>query len=312
MNDGYNIDVVIPAYEAEKYIAETINSVLNQTYPVSSIIVVDDCSTDGTAAIVNAFRNPKIRLLRHDHNQGVSAARNTGLQAADAAYVALVDSDDVWREDKLGKQIALFRNSVDGTGVVYCGYTHINDNGAEISSEMVHPKLRGHIFQQLLSGNFISGSASAVLIKKECIERAGFFRTDLFYGEDWDYWLRLSRICAFDFVDEPLVKIRIHGGNAQHGQSANPEQLKKFLEQELKMIAPWSKEAKIPYLAYLHYSNRYYMLTQTGGVLQKLGSVRNGMKDFAPYHHKYFALTSLFMLLLAGRRRVRKLFKGNK
>ncbi|MFZ9033203.1 MAG: glycosyltransferase family 2 protein, partial [Anaerohalosphaeraceae bacterium] len=103
------ISAVIPAYNAEKYIARSINSVLNQTCPVDEIIVVDDGSTDSTAEVIKSYGG-KVRYI-HQQNAGVSAARNTGIQAATCEWVAFLDADDEWLPEKIERQVENIKNN---------------------------------------------------------------------------------------------------------------------------------------------------------------------------------------------------------
>lgn len=111
------VSVVIPAYNAERYLEETVRSVLAQTYQDFEIIIVDDGSKDGTVALANrlAKEDPRITVLRNPRNQGVAETRNHGIRQATGTYIALLDSDDVWAPAKLEKQLAcLTRRNADG------------------------------------------------------------------------------------------------------------------------------------------------------------------------------------------------------
>lgn len=105
------ITIITPAYNAEKYISETIQSVLNQTYQDWEMIIVDDCSTDNTSVIVQKYveKDSRIRLIRAPINGGVAKARNIGLEHAKGEYIAFVDSDDLWIPEKLDKQISFMK-----------------------------------------------------------------------------------------------------------------------------------------------------------------------------------------------------------
>ena len=114
------VSVVMPAYNAEKYIGEAIRSVQSQTYANWILLVIDDCSTDHTADVVRAFVNTddRIRLFQNTHNLGAAKTRNRGFELAKGEWVALLDSDDVWHSDKLERQLAAALNS--GSEIIYC------------------------------------------------------------------------------------------------------------------------------------------------------------------------------------------------
>ena len=106
------ISVIIPVYNAERYISQTLDSVIQQDYPDKEVILVDDCSTDRSAEIIKEYMNrcSYIQYYRLDRNSGVAMARNTGIKLAKGRFIAFVDSDDVWKEGKLSRQVAMFEN----------------------------------------------------------------------------------------------------------------------------------------------------------------------------------------------------------
>ena len=215
------IDVVIPAFNAKAYLTETLQSVAQQGEVLAQIIVVNDGSTDHTAACVHQFAaaHPQMNIvLVEQANLGLSAARNTGIRKSTAPYIAFLDADDLWQAHKLDTQLQLFLSSIDTKlGVVYTGYSLISESSAPLSANtrLVAPKVRGDVYQALLRGNFISGSGSSVLIKREVLDAVGGFDEKLHASEDWDMWLRIARRFHFDFVDKPLVAIRVHAKNMQ-------------------------------------------------------------------------------------------------
>ena len=216
------VDVVIPAYNADRFITHTLESVAKQTYPVNSIIVVNDGSTDQTQAHVLEFARAHPHLntvLLNQNNLGLSAARNTGIQNSHADYIALLDADDLWAPAKLSQQMQVFtRSTWSKLGVVYCGYRVINESGIAVASSsraVISPRHRGNVYQKLLLGNFISGSGSSVLIKSSVFSDIGLFDQALRACEDWDMWLRIAKQYQFDFINEPLVSIRVHQNNMQ-------------------------------------------------------------------------------------------------
>lgn len=221
MNGNVEIDVVVPAYNAGRYIECCLASVIAQTVRVQQVIVVDDGSTDDTCAKVRAFAmrtDIEIRLVSQ-LNAGPSAARNKGLSLTRGDYIALLDADDVWLPTKLEKQLSLFASN-PRLGVAYCDYGLITEYGHEIENKgfKLDRTVRGSVQEKLLHGNLIAGSASAVLIKKRCLDETGLFDERLVCAEDWDLWLRLAKRHEFDYVDEILVQLRQHEGNSQKNE----------------------------------------------------------------------------------------------
>jgi len=244
------VDVVIPAFNAERYIEQTLESIMPQGSLVHSIIVVNDGSTDQTAQIVEAFtrQHPHLSIkLINQTNAGLANARNTGINAATAPYIALLDADDIWLQGKLEHQLEVFATNPDPRlGVVYTGYELIDENSLLISNDkgIIKPQARGDVRSKLLTGNFISGSGSSVLIKSSVFKEVGLFDESLRASEDWDMWLRIAQQFHFDYVDTPLVQIRVHQDNMQKDFS-------RMLESELAMLNKFVQHGKHNYFLLL-------------------------------------------------------------
>jgi glycosyltransferase involved in cell wall biosynthesis len=233
------IDVVIPAYNEERFIVQAIRSVDEQTCKPSQIIIVNDGSTDKTEELILSMNNIIVPLVYvKKENGGLSSARNAGIRHSTADFVAFLDADDEWERDKLKEQVAVFLGNQDERlGVVYCNYRIIdiagNYNDDCVTFQLDHG-VRGHVFEALLSGNKIASSGSGVLIRRECFDKVGLFDENLSAAEDWDMWLRLSVHYDFDYVDKALVKIRRHDQNMQSN-------IVHVFENELRIFSKWSK-----------------------------------------------------------------------
>jgi len=215
------IDVIIPVYNSEKFILDAIRSVENQTLKPNNIFIIDDGSTDKTRGLILDYKNncsiPIIYIYKE--NGGPNTARNKGLLLSIADFVAFLDGDDVWKENKLEKQINLFENpKFSNLGLVYCLYDLIDENGNQTTGTIVplDKNYKGKAFNQVLKANKILSSSSGVLIKREVFSDVGLFDEKLRAAEDWDMWLRISEKYEIDFVDEVLVKIRRHSNNTSN------------------------------------------------------------------------------------------------
>lgn len=179
------ISVVIPLYNKEQSIASTINSVLAQTYKDFEIVVVDDGSTDKSADVVRAIDDDRIVFISQE-NQGVSAARNTGIIAAKGEYVAFLDGDDLWHSEYLETLVRLISDYPNA--ILYgIGYSKINDNKIPINVQPT--SMRGEI--ETPWENYVgywTGSSSS---SRELLLKAGMFDTRMTHGEDIDMWWRL-------------------------------------------------------------------------------------------------------------------------
>ena len=131
------VSVIMPAYNAEEYISEAVQSVMAQTYTNWELLILDDCSTDGTADKARCFSDldPRITLYSNPKNIGVALTRNKGMALAKGSWVALLDSDDIWHKDKLEKQLAAAENT--GADIIYCSYSLMDKNGEHLSDFIV-------------------------------------------------------------------------------------------------------------------------------------------------------------------------------
>jgi glycosyltransferase involved in cell wall biosynthesis len=197
------VSVVIPVFNRPAAVRRAINSVLAQTFQDFEIIVVDDASTDATAVAVTALSDPRIRLVRHDRNRGGSAARNTGIEASSAPYVAFLDSDDEWLPTKLESQLELFRRSGDRVGLAYCGIERMLADGTIVGQI---PQRCEDLARRLLRENVIGGT-SVGMVRRQVFDEIGGFDDALPATQDLDLWLRICEQFSADFVPEILVRI---------------------------------------------------------------------------------------------------------
>jgi glycosyltransferase involved in cell wall biosynthesis len=227
----FEVSVIIPAYNRGWIIKEAIDSVLAQTFNEYELIVVDDGSEDNTAEILAGYNN-KIQII-HQANSGVSAARNRGIVSSSGRYIALLDSDDLWFPEKLNKQVSFFQNHPDA---MICQTQEIwIRNGNRVNPRKHHKKLSGMIFEPSLSLCLVS--PSAVMFKRELLDKVGLFDENLPACEDYDLWLRVSLGFPVYLIDEALI---IKRGGHEDQLSRNPmldkyriEALKKILSQHL-------------------------------------------------------------------------------
>lgn len=208
-----SVGVVIPMYNAAATIGATLASVCAQTHRSLDIVVVDDGSTDGSAALVEALsrRDPRIRLV-HQANAGVAAARNTGANAARAPFLAFVDADDLWSPTKICQQLAALEAGGPSAGLAYCWYASINPQGRVISFGP-QPLIEGSALRALCSANWI-GNGSSLLLRRSMFERVGGYDPSLRAqgaqgAEDLQICLRVAEHAEFRVVPRYLVGYRL-------------------------------------------------------------------------------------------------------
>lgn len=206
------VSVIIPTYNRAGCIEKSIRSVLEQTYREFELIVVDDGSTDNTQDVINSIDDERIRYIKMSENKGVSAARNEGIRHAVYEYIAFQDSDDLWRPDKLEKQMQTLMDNPQA-GMVYCAYEcHRYDGEIYIIPDESMPLYdkQGNLYIKLLMRNTI-GTPTA-LVRRECFQEAGLFYEALTCLEDWELFIRIAKEYEIVFLEEPLVVVNLKRG----------------------------------------------------------------------------------------------------
>lgn len=205
------VSVVIPAFNMAPYVGRALDSVLAQTYTPVEVIAVDDGSTDGTPAVLAAYRE-RIRVVAQE-NQGLSAARNRGILESRGEFVAFLDADDCWLPGKLAAQVALFAAD-PAIGFVSCNALLESDAGERAGAWRFELQAGESLLLQLFMRNaVIPGSGSAVVVRRALFARAGLFDCALTSLEDIDLWMRLASVTRFACVSEPLAIILRRGGS---------------------------------------------------------------------------------------------------
>ncbi|MEO8368872.1 MAG: glycosyltransferase [Candidatus Solibacter sp.] len=190
------VSVVLPVYNGERFVSQTIESALRQTYRNLEIIVVDDGSTDQTASLIQgiATRDARVRIF-HQPNSGVARARNRGLEESRGEFVAPLDSDDLWDPAKIEEQVRIMQQSGDGVGLVYCWWVWIDENGVVLDRSPSW-EIEGDASALLLQVNY-TGNASVPLYRRKYLQEAGGYDESMEQRggrgcEDWDVALKVA------------------------------------------------------------------------------------------------------------------------
>jgi glycosyltransferase involved in cell wall biosynthesis len=208
-NDDTLVSVVIPAYNAQATLDETLSSVRAQTHQTLEIIVVDDGSTDGTHALAerHAAADARIRVL-HQANAGVAAARNAGWQHSRAEFIAFVDADDLWAPTKIERQLLALIAGGPRAGLAYCWTARLDASG-RVTRCYGGIQHAGDVLPEILRSNFI-GSGSNVMVRRQAaLDVEGYDRRLRDAGaegcEDWLFSSRVAETYRFTCVPEVLV-----------------------------------------------------------------------------------------------------------
>ncbi|MBW4641974.1 MAG: glycosyltransferase [Goleter apudmare HA4340-LM2] len=214
--------VIIPAYNAEKTIAETIESVQKQTFSDFELIVINDGSKDRTVEIVETIQDERLQIFSYE-NGGVPVARNRGISYATGEFIAFLDADDLWTADKLELQLmALEQNPKAGVAYSWTCFMDVDEQGKPLSF-LPSPKyaFSGHVYEKLLVSDFIH-NGSNTLIRRQALESTGGFDPACPGCADWDYWLRLSTRWYFVVMPKHQILYRRTPG----AMSSNIEKMK--------------------------------------------------------------------------------------
>jgi glycosyltransferase involved in cell wall biosynthesis len=200
------VSVIMAVYNAEAYVAESVTSILEQSYTNWELIVVDDGSTDKSVDVLQLFIDPRIRLIRSDTNQGVSHALNRALQEVTGTLIARQDADDVSLPGRLAAQVTFLESHPD-TGLLGTHAIQVNERGDPIIS-MVHPPTENEAIQYglLFDSPFIS---STVMFRRELLNQVQGFTTDRRVWDDYDMWSRLARSTRAANLPVQLLKYRM-------------------------------------------------------------------------------------------------------
>ncbi|QPM67313.1 glycosyltransferase family 2 protein [Atribacter laminatus] len=204
MNVKPTVSVIIPTYNRAHLIDRAIQSVLNQTYQDFELIIVDDGSSDNTEEVVKKIQDNRIYYYKHDKNKGGSAARNTGISLAKGEYIAFLDSDDLWYQDYLSRQVSTIELSLPDVGMVCCGIKQINQD----FYKELKPSIIGFQFSDHLKR--ASGiCTSAFVVRRSAFDEIGGFDNELKSFQDFEFLLRISSKYKVNYIDDILIEYRL-------------------------------------------------------------------------------------------------------
>ncbi|MBF2021559.1 MAG: glycosyltransferase family 2 protein [Hydrococcus sp. C42_A2020_068] len=259
------VSVIVPVYNVEKYIAQTIRSVLNQTYSNFELIVVDDESPDKSAEICRQFQDPRIRII-HQKNRGLAGARNAGIRHAKGDYLAFLDGDDLWLPEKLEKHVQHLEAS-SHVGVSFSRSQFIDSDGNSLGIYQM-PKLKDIRPDHLLCRNPI-GNGSAPVIRREVFEAIRFQKNlhgtieDFYFdesfrqSEDIECWFRIAMQTSWQIegIPDSLTLYRVNGEGLSANILKQLDSWEKLIEKHRtefpELVKRWENPARAYQLRYL-------------------------------------------------------------
>lgn len=267
------VSIIVPAFNAEKFIARTLDSIIRQTHQNLEILVVDDGSTDRTADIVNEFieKDTRIYLLQKT-NSGVADARNLGIQHSQGDYIAPIDADDIWMPEFVEKQVKLILDSPATIGMTYAWSFDIDEDD-KLTGGFHVSWWKGDVYLPFICRNFI-GNASAALIRRSCFEAVGGYNSSLREQnaqgcEDLDLYLRIAAKYQVSLVPEFLVGYRQLRGSMSRNfhimEKSHQLILKSVYEKNLYLyekLKPWATRNFYTYLAHQSHNSGNFKESQ--------------------------------------------------
>jgi len=199
------VSVIMPTYNRENYLRLAIDSVLSQTYSCLELHIIDDGSTDGTRALVGSYTDERIKYV-YQENRGQSVARNHGIKNARGELICFLDSDNLWKLDKLEKQVS--QMAADPECDILYGENEIIDESGQVRvAGNPVPRYSGNVMPQLLQNNFIN--FNTVMIRSRCFQEMGGLNENTRAGEDYELFLKFSTRYQFRYIPDILASYRI-------------------------------------------------------------------------------------------------------
>ncbi|MEO1375902.1 MAG: glycosyltransferase family 2 protein [Cyanobacteria bacterium J06635_10] len=224
------VSIIIPAYNAMNYLPETLESVFEQTFTDFEILIINDGSSDDIVEWASKITDSRVKLIGQA-NQGVSAARNTGISKSQGKYIAFLDADDLWKATKLEKQVTCLDNN-STVGLVYT-WTAFIDKFSKPTGVSIISHAEGNVWEEIVVRDMIS-TGSCTMIRAECFDKVGLFDSDLWVGEDRDMWTRIAACYPFAVIKEPLTLYRRHPQNTTKSNKIIVPQLSRVIEKTFK------------------------------------------------------------------------------
>lgn len=248
------VSVLMPSFNYAQYLPLAAESVLSQSFGDLELIIVDDCSTDGSKDIAHELGrlDDRVVTVLHSKNRGLAAARNSGFAASSGDYIALCDSDDVWMRNKLEVQLEHFHRS-PSLGLVYSESSIIDSSGrltGQVFSSLSPSKdgrMSGALFESLCRTNFIC--VPTVVLRKEALRCVGGFAEDLRSLEDWVCWMKIARSYHFYYIQQSLAYYRVHRASLSNNRAGMAQNRVKAIQMILDLFSdiPPQSRARLLY-----------------------------------------------------------------
>lgn len=265
-----SVSVIIPAYNAERFIVETIQSLQRQTFSDFEIIVVDDGSTDQTASMVMQIEDPRLRILTVEH-QGLSATRNRGVAASQGKFIAFLDADDLWTPNTLQLHVeALTTNSAADLSYGWTYFWNYDLKNSSDVTKLIAPSAAGATAYRAMLERNIVGNGSNIFVRRSAFDAVGGFDQTLTHGEDWEFCFRVALQGEVALVSQPIVYYRQHSTSICSDFEPAKTSFFKALDKIYDLVSPeyQTLKVKVQSTMYIYIANLYLTRTNTKAGLQ--------------------------------------------
>lgn len=262
------ISIVLPVYNGEKHLRESLDSVLEQSYRDFEVIAWDDGSRDHSREIIGSYRDPRITVYENTHNSGLFSTLNSAIRKAEGPFIRLWAQDDIMKPYCLEREIAYFEPLTD-CALAYSAYDVIDDGGRVIKKRaeltevfVVPPDVASEI---MFYYGDITGNIANITIRRSVLEEAGLFREDMLVSGDFEFLVRLAASHSFCEIHQPLIYLRSHAGQFSHQKGVfnlhtrENEELRAQLAARLKHLDPHyvrTYEICNQHVCYVHHAVR--------------------------------------------------------
>tara|TARA_R110000850_G_scaffold264954_2_gene394288 strand:- start:5781 stop:6671 length:891 start_codon:yes stop_codon:yes gene_type:complete len=295
LKDEPLVSIITPTYNRADFIAEAVQSVLDQTYPNFEHLIVDDGSTDNTREVLSPFlADPRFRYFDQE-NQGQSVARNLALEHARGEFVCFLDSDNVWLPIHLASQLAAFQETPDVDIVCGDGIT-IDEQGNELSRKNIK-RHSGYIAFQMLKDNCVG--MNTTLARRKCFDEMGGMSGKRRVADDYDLWLKFSSRYRFRYVPRYLAYYRVMDDQISSNKAARFETNESIIQDFRQNYPEALTEAQFDEAFAFFYSRKARYLAQSGYRWLAIRNIAKALK-YRPFYRAPWR--SLAAIVLKGRR----------
>lgn len=281
------VSVVMPVFNSESFIGESITSIIKQSYNNWELIILNDGSTDGSIKVIEGFKDKRIKIFHNEKNKGLAFTRNRLFALASGKYIAILDSDDISLPSRLIKQVTFLENNLD-YGMIGSSISFIDFEGRDLNKEMHYPAQPGNIRSILFLHNYFA--QSAIMIRSELVNENSY-NSEYPPCEDYELWIRIANVSKVWNLPEILIKYRVHDNNISKTNFDKGENSKKkILKEQLELVGLSANDRQLNFYYETLKDNKqfgvsyYEAFKYTLVLIKAVKKNHNGNLSYLPYY----------------------------